>query len=158
MTVKSPRRKLLPVALLAGGFLVCNCFVPPLSLRRSHCHSPDVSADARTADCNSDGQQPASQAFSARMIAPVLASVVFLMWGMQPANALLPEEEQQGYIQNFLGYANLTINFLLGFFGMVFGPIIRQFQKPGPQKYFIAAGGLGIIVLLVWTVKEMIAI
>lgn len=157
MAVRSVRRsKLLPVALfVAGGFLAYNCFVPP-EVQRPCSHAGDASdVGTRKADSDLGGSAPA---FSSAIVAPVLASVIILAWGTQPAHAFLPEEEQQGYIQNFLGYANLTVNFILGFFGMVFGPIIRQFQKPGPQKYFIAFAGLGIIVLLGWTVKEMIAV
>ena len=152
------RNKLLPAALLAaGGFLFCNSFVPPGDVPRTRSHTFDGSSDeTRTDDSNLDRSAPA---ISSATVAPVLASVVFLLWGsLQPVHALLPPEEQQGYIQNFLGYANLTVNFILGFFGMVFGPVIRQFQKPGPQKYFIAFGGVGVIVLLAYTVKEMIAV
>lgn len=156
MAVASVRRsKLLTVApFVAGGFLAYNCFVPP-EVQRPSSHARDApNVGTRKADSDLDG----APAFSSAIVAPLLASVIILAWGTQPAHAFLPEEEQQGYIQNFLGYANLTVNFILGFFGMVFGPIIRQFQKPGPQKYFIAFGGLGIIVLLGWTVKEMIAV
>ncbi|CAE7211495.1 unnamed protein product [Symbiodinium natans] len=46
-----------------------------------------------------------------------MASVAMVLLSSQPAHAVLPPEESQGYIQNFLGYANLVINFLSGYFG-----------------------------------------
>lgn len=148
----SRRNRLLPLTLIAAGGLLCHTFVGPgYTPRRPECKS----TDGRTVDCAVDSSE--TTVLPLAFALPAIASVALLL-SVQPAHAFLPEEEQQGYIQNFLGYANLTINFILGFFGMVFGPVIRQFQKPGPQKYFIAFGGIGAIVFLGWTVKEMIAV
>lgn len=70
----------------------------------------------------------------------------------------LPPEEQQGYIQNTLGYANLFLNFMLGFFGSLFGPIARQLVKPGLVKYLIVIGVIGTIAFLVLTLRGMLGI
>lgn len=69
--------------------------------------------------------------------------------------AILPDQEKKGYVQNALGYFNLLLNFLLGFYGMVFGPLIRLMQKPGPLKYALGAGIVFVVVLFFWTLYQM---
>mmetsp|Transcript_40458 Transcript_40458/g.91323 ORF Transcript_40458/g.91323 Transcript_40458/m.91323 type:complete len:197 (+) Transcript_40458:82-672(+) len=91
-------------------------------------------------------QQPASAAS-----APESGDVSSILLG-------LPPEEQQGYVQNTLGYFNLIINFLAGFFGSLFGPIARQLVKPGPFKYVIVIGIIGAVAGLVLTVRAMLGV
>mmetsp|Transcript_11121 Transcript_11121/g.29557 ORF Transcript_11121/g.29557 Transcript_11121/m.29557 type:complete len:180 (-) Transcript_11121:131-670(-) len=80
---------------------------------------------------------------------------MLLLGHPEPAAAVLPPEETQGYVQNALAYANLGINFLLGFFGSLFGPIARQMGKPGPLKYVIVVAGVLILAFFGATLYAM---
>mmetsp|Transcript_93581 Transcript_93581/g.222469 ORF Transcript_93581/g.222469 Transcript_93581/m.222469 type:complete len:159 (-) Transcript_93581:54-530(-) len=153
------RGRLLSLALLgAAGCALFNAlqsFVPGLT-------EPSAARQPRATGTAAENPAPAlnEEASSSFPAVPAIAalSVAMVLLSSQPAHAVLPPEEQQGYIQNFLGYANLVLNFLSGYFGMVFGPAIRALTKPGPVKYFIAAAGLGGLVLLVLVVKAMVAV
>mmetsp|Transcript_111617 Transcript_111617/g.216137 ORF Transcript_111617/g.216137 Transcript_111617/m.216137 type:complete len:186 (-) Transcript_111617:38-595(-) len=72
-----------------------------------------------------------------------------------PSMVVADVEEERGYIQNAVSYVQLSANFMLGFFGSLFGGIQRALAKPGPFKYILIAAIVAVLSFLVWTVLAM---
>ncbi|CAK0795791.1 unnamed protein product, partial [Prorocentrum cordatum] len=68
--------------------------------------------------------------------------------GPRVARGLLPPEDQKGYVGNALGYVTLWTNFMLGFFGSLYGGIVREMARPGPLKFIIPILAISIITFL----------
>jgi len=180
-------RGVLPLLLCTACAIIAlkwcsTCFISPKTSQRTAWESELSSADgkhflekcdqsikgcAQIQDDSSDAQH-----YLASLLIPCVVGII-LAAGVQPVNAaqetdmadtssvllgVLPPEEQQGYVQNALGYFNLIFNFLLGFIGTVFGPVVRQLTKPGLGKYAVVAGGIGFIVFIVLTVRGMLGL
>eukprot|EP00444_Apocalathium_aciculiferum_P001403 CAMPEP_0183410120 /NCGR_PEP_ID=MMETSP0370-20130417/19353_1 /TAXON_ID=268820 /ORGANISM="Peridinium aciculiferum, Strain PAER-2" /LENGTH=182 /DNA_ID=CAMNT_0025592917 /DNA_START=59 /DNA_END=607 /DNA_ORIENTATION=- len=91
---------------------------------------------------------------------PLLALLLgVVVGGAEPALALPPpEEETQGYLQNFKGYFNLIINFFSGIYGVYFGALQRQMKKQTGLKYLVIAGVLGFVYFILWTVSKILVL
>ncbi|CAE8637112.1 unnamed protein product [Polarella glacialis] len=175
--LRRSRNHLLPaaVAVFTGASIVFSSntfgdFVPAAGLR-SH-PVPQRSTFCREAplheSCSSGEEAGATE--HGMIFAGLFATLVFVFSRASPVAAasgeldvssqllaVLPPEEQQGYVQNALGYFNLILNFSLGFFGVVFGGLIRTAGKPGVAKYFVGLGLIGVVVFFALTVRGMIA-
>eukprot|EP00929_Paragymnodinium_shiwhaense_P089887 TRINITY_DN50096_c0_g1_i1.p1 TRINITY_DN50096_c0_g1~~TRINITY_DN50096_c0_g1_i1.p1 ORF type:complete len:202 (-),score=64.36 TRINITY_DN50096_c0_g1_i1:54-659(-) len=103
-----------------------------------------------------DGAEETSTGAIAGIMLSALVVGVVCSSGAQQAQAILPPEEQQGYVQNAMGYANLVINFALGYASSIFAPFIREWVRPGPVKYLIVLLVIGTLIGAVVVVQGML--
>eukprot|EP00933_Yihiella_yeosuensis_P036543 TRINITY_DN3030_c0_g2_i1.p1 TRINITY_DN3030_c0_g2~~TRINITY_DN3030_c0_g2_i1.p1 ORF type:complete len:178 (-),score=20.58 TRINITY_DN3030_c0_g2_i1:82-615(-) len=117
-------------------------------------------AASRMNDQNVPLESKVSSSFPAALPAFAIVGVAAMLAisSPLPASAVLPENEQKGYIQNLMGYSYLFAGFFLGFAGMVFGPIIRLAEKSLISRIAVIVGAIGFIATLVLILRHVFAL